>query len=49
MLPDNGLKRMVNEGTYYRNVSLDYLSTQAAPGFATISTGSVTVGPRHHL
>lgn len=40
ILPDDGLKRMVNEGTYYRNVSLDYLSTQAAPGYATISTGA---------
>lgn len=40
ILPDNGLKRMVSEGTYYRNVSLDYLSTQAAPGFATIATGA---------
>ncbi len=40
ILPDNGLKRMVSEGTYYRNVSVDYLSTQAAPGFATISTGA---------
>jgi len=38
--PDNGLKRMVSEGTYYRNASVDYLSTQAAPGFATISTGA---------
>ncbi|MFZ0471164.1 MAG: alkaline phosphatase family protein, partial [Bacteroidales bacterium] len=40
ILPDNGLKKMLNEGTYYQNVSLDYLSTQAAPGFATISTGT---------
>lgn len=40
ILPDNGLKRMVSEGTYYRNASVDYLSTQAAPGFATISTGA---------
>ncbi len=40
LLPDNGLKRMVSEGTYYRNASIDYLSTQAAPGFATISTGA---------
>ncbi len=39
-LPDDGLKRLVNEGTYYRNVSLDYLSTQAGPGYATISTGA---------
>jgi hypothetical protein len=40
ILSDKGLKRMVSEGTYYRNVSLDYLSTQAGPGFATISTGA---------
>jgi len=40
IIPDNGLKRMANEGTYFRNVSVDYLSTQAAPGFATISTGA---------
>ncbi len=39
-LPDDGLKRLVSEGTYYRNVSLDYLSTQAGPGYATISTGA---------
>ncbi|MCU0379251.1 MAG: alkaline phosphatase family protein [Bacteroidales bacterium] len=40
MLPDNGIKRMVNEGTYYRNASHDYLLTQAAPGYATISSGT---------
>lgn len=40
ILPDNGLKRMVNEGTYYRNASYDYLLTQSAPGYATISTGT---------
>jgi hypothetical protein len=40
ILPDKGLKRLINEGTYYRNVSLDYISTQAAPGYATISTGT---------
>lgn len=40
ILPEDGLKRLVNEGTYYRNVSLDYLSTQAGPGYATISTGA---------
>jgi predicted AlkP superfamily pyrophosphatase or phosphodiesterase len=40
ILPDHGLKRMINEGTYYRNASIDYLSTQAAPGLATISTGA---------
>lgn len=40
ILPENGVKRMVNEGTYYRNTSIDYLSTQAAPAFATISSGA---------
>ncbi len=40
ILPDNGLRRMVNEGTYYRNTSIDHLSTQAAPGLATIATGA---------
>lgn len=40
ILPEGGLKRMVNEGTYFRNTSIDYLATQAAPGFATISTGA---------
>ncbi|MDF1559423.1 MAG: alkaline phosphatase family protein [Bacteroidales bacterium] len=40
ILPADGLKRLVSEGTYYRNVSLDYLSTQAGPGYATISTGA---------
>lgn len=40
ILPENGMKRMVNEGTYYRNTSIDYLSTQAAPAFATISSGA---------
>lgn len=40
ILPDNGIKRMVNEGTYFRNASYDYLLTQAAPGYATISSGT---------
>ena len=40
ILPDNGIKRLVNEGTYFRNASYDYLLTQAAPGYATISTGT---------
>ncbi len=40
LLPDNGLRRMVSEGTYYRNTSVDHLSTQAAPGLATIVTGA---------
>jgi predicted AlkP superfamily pyrophosphatase or phosphodiesterase len=40
ILPEGGLKRMVGEGTFFRNASLDYLSTQAAPAWATISTGA---------
>lgn len=40
VLPEKGIKRLINEGTYYRNASYDYLLTQAAPGYATISTGT---------
>ncbi|HUW91556.1 MAG TPA: alkaline phosphatase family protein [Bacteroidales bacterium] len=40
ILPEKGIKRLINEGTYYRNASYDYLLTQAAPGYATISTGT---------
>ena len=40
ILPENGIKRLINEGTYYRNASYDYLLTQAAPGYATISSGT---------
>lgn len=39
ILPDNGIRRLISEGTYFRNASLDYIATQAAPGFATISAG----------
>lgn len=31
ILPDNGMKRMINEGTYYRNASIDYLSLRQRP------------------
>jgi predicted AlkP superfamily pyrophosphatase or phosphodiesterase len=40
VLPDNGFNRLVSEGTFYHNASYDYLLTQAAPGFATISSGT---------
>ena len=40
ILPENGIRKMINEGTYYKNASYDYLLTQAAPGYATISTGT---------
>jgi hypothetical protein len=39
-LGDNGIKKLINEGTYFRNASFDYMLTQSAPGHATISTGT---------
>ncbi|MDX9812237.1 MAG: alkaline phosphatase family protein [Bacteroidales bacterium] len=39
-LSENGIKRFLNEGTYFRNASYEYMLTQAAPGFATIATGT---------
>lgn len=37
---DNGIKRLINEGTYFKNASFEYMLTQSAPGHATISTGA---------
>lgn len=37
---DNGIKRMINEGTYFKNASFEYMLTQSSPGHATISTGA---------
>lgn len=39
-LGDNGIKRLINEGTYFRNASFEYMLTQSAPGHATIATGA---------
>jgi predicted AlkP superfamily pyrophosphatase or phosphodiesterase len=39
-LGDNGIKRLINEGTYFKNASFQYMLTQSAPGHATISTGT---------
>jgi len=39
-LSENGIKRLLNEGTYFRNASYEYILTQAAPGLATIATGT---------
>jgi predicted AlkP superfamily pyrophosphatase or phosphodiesterase len=39
-LGDNGIKKMINEGTYFKNASFEYMLTQSAPGHATISTGT---------
>jgi predicted AlkP superfamily pyrophosphatase or phosphodiesterase len=37
---ENGIRRLLNEGTYFQNASFQYILTQSAPGFATISTGA---------
>lgn len=39
-LGENGIKRLINEGTSFRNADFDYLLTQSAPGYSTISTGT---------
>jgi predicted AlkP superfamily pyrophosphatase or phosphodiesterase len=37
---ENGIKRLLNEGTFYKNAYYQYALTQSAPGYATISTGT---------
>ncbi|MGQ9619998.1 MAG: alkaline phosphatase family protein [Bacteroidales bacterium] len=37
---ENGIRRMINEGTSFKNVLFNYVHTQSAPGHATISTGT---------
>jgi predicted AlkP superfamily pyrophosphatase or phosphodiesterase len=37
---ENGIKKLINEGTYFKNASFEYLLTQSAPGHATIATGT---------
>jgi predicted AlkP superfamily pyrophosphatase or phosphodiesterase len=39
-LGENGIKKLINEGTYFKNASFEYMLTQSAPGYATISTGT---------
>ncbi len=39
-LGENGIKKLLNEGTYFKNASFQYMLTQSAPGYATISTGT---------
>jgi predicted AlkP superfamily pyrophosphatase or phosphodiesterase len=39
-LGENGIKRLINEGTYFKNASYEYMLTQSAPGHATIATGT---------
>ena len=37
---ENGIRRMLNEGTYFKNAGYNYMLTQSAPAHATISTGA---------
>lgn len=37
---DNGIKKLINEGTFFRNASFDFMLTQSAPGYSTIATGT---------
>lgn len=39
-LSENGIKKLINEGAFFRNASFDYMLTQSAPGYATIATGT---------
>jgi hypothetical protein len=39
-LGEEGIKKLINEGTTFKNASFDYMLTQSAPGHATISTGA---------
>jgi hypothetical protein len=37
---EDGIKKLINEGTYFKNASFEYMLTQSAPGHATIATGA---------
>lgn len=37
---ENGIRKLLNEGTFFKNASYNYILTQSAPGHATISTGT---------
>jgi len=37
---ENGIRRLLNEGTFFQNASYQYMLTQSAPGHATVSTGA---------
>jgi predicted AlkP superfamily pyrophosphatase or phosphodiesterase len=39
-LGENGIKKLINEGTYFKNASFEYMLTQSAPAHATIATGT---------
>ena len=44
-LSENGIRKLINEGTYFKNAYFEYMLTQSAPGHATIATGAE---PAHH-
>ena len=37
---EKGFKRLINQGAFCRNASYDYMVTESAPGYATLSTGN---------
>ncbi len=37
---DDGIKRLLNEGTYFRNAAYDFMLTQSAPAHSTIVSGT---------
>ena len=39
-LGENGIRKLLNEGTYFQNAYFEYVLTQSAPGHVTISTGT---------
>lgn len=39
-LGEGGIRTLINEGTYFKNASFEYMLTQSAPGHATIATGA---------
>lgn len=39
-LEENGIRKLLNEGTFYKSASYHYMLTQSAPAHATISSGA---------
>jgi predicted AlkP superfamily pyrophosphatase or phosphodiesterase len=37
---ENGIRKLLNEGTYFKSASFNYMLTQSAPGHASIATGT---------
>jgi len=45
LFSEGGFKKLINEGTFYKNASYDFFLTQSAPAHATLATGT---DPSHH-